>query len=252
MQLFPPQVRKRRLEARYGELCVSQLFAPLFKFRASLKTVQFNLQKSIGLLEIKETPPEKFSREVMASSELLGKYLHLLEQKLIELRGLGYDVTACHTKCVKLMKTNGHLQERLHEQGLQEMGPFLYQAFYRALSRHNLEAHFIDLKEQLNTSACRSPFCPPNCGRVLRCKKPKVSSDVSYKGPVLGESSWAHGTKNIEERIKHLEQEVERQGEKVENLEKENEMLKSRVSELQLLPRTPLAVEGNEECCFKR
>jgi hypothetical protein len=236
-------MRKRKSEA---EVHVHQITTALslsgnvLNIQRKLRT---KLREALVLSQIQKTHPGELlrvNREILAFSRLLSQHSRLLEQKL---NAFG---SACCTNFSELLQMNRRLIiEKLNEQSQVLLhGPQLsaYQEMFTYLEEleNTLKGDMLKFK-QCSEATVAGVSAIPNGW----CKRQKVCRNEAKVEDPFGEQARGAWACNIEEKVENLQQELEKQGKKVEKLEETNEMLRNRVAELELLQKPLNIVQGN-------
>jgi hypothetical protein len=238
-------MRKRKSEA---EVHVHQITTALslsgnvLNIQRKLRT---KLREALVLSQIQKTHPGELlrvNREILAFSRLLSQHSRLLEQKL---NAFG---SACCTNFSELLQMNRRLIiEKLNEQSQVLLhGPQLsaYQEMFTYLEEleNTLKGDMLKFK-QCSEATVAGVSAIPNGW----CKRQKVCRNEAKVEDPFGEQARGAWACNIEEKVENLQQELEKQGKKVEKLEETNEMLRNRVAELELLQKPLNIVQGQED-----
>ena len=247
------QVRKRKLEAPTGEIDVHQIDNTLLLPGNILKTQKMLRSKLLEALELsqtKNTHPEellRMNKELLACSRRLSRYLRLLEQKLNAFWHLGGVRDTCSTVFSQLLQINRCLKEQLSEQAQQGKflgmhGPELSAYKKTLIDLQELEGPLQDdmfkVKQQLQVA--KASFASPPTHNGWR-KRQRVYSNVRHNEATVAPVRETWETM-VEEKVENLEQTLEKQGKKLEELVDENKTLKA---ELQSLRKAHKLVEGN-------
>ncbi|CAI8007022.1 hypothetical protein GBAR_LOCUS5015 [Geodia barretti] len=243
-------IRKRKSEASSDEVHVHQIKTALSLSGNVLKTqrkLRTKLREALQLSQIQETHPGELlrvNREILACSRQLSQHSCLLEQKL---NAFG---SACCTNFSELLQMNRRLKEKLNEQSQVLLhGPQLsaYQEMFTYLEEleNTLKGHMMKFIQWLKATVAGVSAIPLNHNGW--CKRQKVCRNEAKVEDPFGEQARGAWACTIEEKVENLQQELEKQGKKVEKLEETNEMLRNRVAELELLQKPPNIVQGQDD-----